>query len=79
MDREQSEFSLSKLLPTDDVILAHAPHRLVWASNWPHPLPSRTAALDDAQVLDVRLDWAPDETTRNQVLAGNPAPLYGFR
>jgi D-galactarolactone isomerase len=59
-------------------LVSRAPGRLVWASNWPHPLPSRTAAPDDATVLDVLLDWAPDERTRNRILADNPAELYGF-
>ncbi len=59
-------------------LIRHAPERLVWASNWPHPLPSRTAAPDDAQVLDVLLDWAPNEGTRNRILSTNPAELYGF-
>ena len=59
-------------------LVRHAPQRLVWASNWPHPLPSRTFAPDDAALLDVLLDWAPEESTRNRILATNPAQLYGF-
>ncbi len=61
-------------------VLAHtrcsgvAPEHLVWASNWPHPLPSRTVPPDDA----VLLDWVPDEKIRNDILAVNPARLYGF-
>ena len=31
-----------------------------------------------ATLLDLLLDWAPDETTRNKILADNPAKLYGF-
>ncbi len=54
-----------------------APERMLWASNWPHvsvkePLP------DDAMLLDVLLDWIPDEKERNAVLVDNPAALYGF-
>ena len=59
-------------------LVARAPERLVWASNWPHPLPGRTAPPDDAEVLDVLLDWAPDEKVRNRILADNPAKLYGY-
>jgi len=33
---------------------------------------------DAAHLLDLLLDWAPDEATRNRILAGNPAELYGF-
>lgn len=55
-----------------------APERLVWGSNWPHPIPSRTAPPDDAVLLDLLLDWIPDAKTRDRVLAANPAQLYGF-
>jgi len=33
---------------------------------------------DDADLLDLLLDWAPDEKTRNKILVDNPAKLYGF-
>ncbi|HJS32836.1 MAG TPA: amidohydrolase family protein [Alphaproteobacteria bacterium] len=55
-----------------------APERMVWASNWPHPSAKREAMPDDADLLDLLLDWAPDEATRNRILLDNPARLYGF-
>lgn len=55
-----------------------APERCVWASNWPHPSVPRDKCPDDADLLDLLLDWAPDETTRNKILVDNPAKLYGF-
>ncbi len=55
-----------------------APERCVWASNWPHPSVPRAQCPDDADLLDLLLDWAPDETTRNRILVDNPARLYGF-
>ncbi len=59
-------------------LVRHAPERLVWASNWPHPLASAEAMPDDAVLLDLMLAWAPDEKIRNRILAANPAELYGF-
>lgn len=56
--------------------LRSVPERLVWGTNWPHPWPKDPP--DDAEVLDLLLTWAPDEATRNRVLVGNPAVLYGF-
>ena len=35
-------------------------------------------AVDTSVLLDVLLDWAPDERARNRILAENPAQLYGF-
>jgi D-galactarolactone isomerase len=55
-----------------------APERCLWASNWPHPSVPRDKAPDDADLLDLLLDWAPDDATRRKILADNPAKLYGF-
>jgi D-galactarolactone isomerase len=30
-------------------------------------------------MLDMLLDWVPDDATRKKVLVDNPARLYGFR
>jgi D-galactarolactone isomerase len=55
----------------------HAPERMLWASNWPHPSAPPDAVPDDADLLDLLLDWAPDETVRRKILVENPAALYG--
>jgi D-galactarolactone isomerase len=53
-----------------------APERMLWASNWPHP--SVKDKPDDAALLDLLLDWAPDDATRHLILVENPEGLYGF-
>lgn len=58
-------------------LIAHAPERLLWASNWPHPT-APAGPPDEAELLDLLLDWAPDATTRRRILVDNPAALYGF-
>lgn len=60
------------------VLVKTAPERMLWASNWPHPTPPKGVVPDDAVLLDMLLDWAPDEATRRRILADNPAHLYGF-
>lgn len=55
-----------------------APDRMMWASNWPHPSATDANRPDDAELLDLLLDWAPDDATRRKILVGNPARLYGF-
>ena len=60
-------------------LVKRAPERLVWASNWPHPLSRGGAMPDDAVLLDLLLDWAPEERSRNRILATNRAELYGFK
>ena len=58
-------------------LIAAAPERMLWASNWPHPT-AQDDPPDDAVLLDLLLDWAGDEATRRAILADNPAALYGF-
>jgi len=61
------------------VLVTIAPERMLWATNWPHPTPvTASPKPDDAVLLDMLLDWVPDETTRHKVLVDNPATLYGF-
>jgi D-galactarolactone isomerase len=53
-----------------------APDRMLWASNWPHP--GKGWMPDDAEHLDLLLDWVDVDATRNRILVGNSAELYGF-
>jgi D-galactarolactone isomerase len=59
------------------VLVQAAPERMLWATNWPH-LGQPREFLPDAAMLDMLLDWAPDEAIRRQILVDNPARLYGF-
>jgi D-galactarolactone isomerase len=56
-----------------------APERMLWASNWPHAQADKFGYPDDPGLLDLLLDWAPDEQTRTKILATNAAELYGFK
>jgi len=60
-------------------LVQHAPERMLWASNWPHPSAPKDNVPDDADLLDLLLDWAPQEATRRKILVDNPVDLYGFR
>ncbi len=37
-----------------------APERILWGTDWPHPT-QRSTKPDDALLLDLLADWAPDE------------------
>jgi D-galactarolactone isomerase len=58
-------------------LVAAAPERMLWATNWPHP--NEKHPPDEADLLDLLLDWADDERTRRKILVDNPAALYGFQ
>ncbi len=56
--------------------VAAVPERMVWGSDWPHPTEKQKP--DDAQLLDLMLQWADDDLTRKRILVDNPAALYDF-
>ena len=63
--------------PIARALIAHAPERMVWGSDWPHPTERHTKP-DDAVLLDLLQEWVGDEPIRRRILADNPARLYGF-
>ena len=69
--------------PWDDVVpiaqayIEAAPDRVVWASDWPHPV-SRQAPPNDADLLELLYRYAPDAATRQRILVDNPTQLFGF-
>jgi D-galactarolactone isomerase len=58
-------------------LVAHAPQRMLWATNWPHPTVA-PGTLDDLQLLELLEDWAPRAAERRRILVDNPAELYGL-
>jgi D-galactarolactone isomerase len=58
-------------------LIAAAPERMLWASNWPHPS-AQDNPPDDAMLMGTLLEWMGDEATRHRILVDNPANLYGF-
>ena len=58
------------------VLIADAPHRLLWGSNWPHP--NLQPPPDDFALLAHFASLVPDLTSRQQILVDNPAELYRF-
>lgn len=59
-------------------LVKQAPERMLWASNWPHPSVPKEKRPSDEDLLDLLLDWAPDEKVRKKILVDNPAELYGY-
>ena len=63
--------------PFARAVVAAAPGRTVWGTDWPHPS-AHGLAPNDGVLADLLLDWIPDEAQRRKVLVENPARLYGF-
>lgn len=68
--------------PYDDVVpfaravIAVAPARVLWGTDWPHP--NVRHMPDDGDLVDLLAAFAPDEKVRNRILVDNPERLYRF-
>jgi predicted TIM-barrel fold metal-dependent hydrolase len=67
----------SDMLPMIARVVAHRPDRIIWGSNWPHPI-CPVPMPNDGDIVDLIPLWLPDVDTQRQVLVDNPAALYGF-
>jgi len=71
-----------KIAPFDDVIpfaqalVAAAPDRVLWGTDWPHP--NMATMPDEGALVDLLGAYVSDETLRNQILVDNPQVLYDF-
>jgi D-galactarolactone isomerase len=57
-------------------LVEHAPERMLWATNWPHP--GQVDPPTPAQIANLRDAWLPTDAVRRQVLVDNPVEVYGF-
>lgn len=62
--------------PFARTLIADAPDRMLWGSDWPHVSQSRTP--DTGRLLNLLAEWAPDAAVRHRILVSNPARLYDF-
>ena len=67
--------NFARLRPLARAIVAAAPQRVIWGSDWPH-IPD--GSRDTGELLNLLLDWAPDAADRERILSRNPQRLYGF-
>jgi len=70
--------AFADIAPFAQKMIATAPDRMLWGSDWPHPS-AKEKMPDDGHLADLLADWAPDETQRKKILVDNPARLYGFK
>jgi predicted TIM-barrel fold metal-dependent hydrolase len=64
------------VVPYARALIAAAPDRVLWGTDWPHP--NVRHMPDDGDLVDLVADFAPDEETRVRILVDNPARLYDF-
>jgi predicted TIM-barrel fold metal-dependent hydrolase len=66
------------LLAPAQTVIAAAPDRCVWGTDWPHSRVPGELLPDAGKLLDLLYDWAPDPWQLHRILVDNPARLYGF-
>jgi 2-pyrone-4,6-dicarboxylate lactonase len=68
--------------PFDDVVpfaralVAAAPDRVLWGTDWPHT--NMPTIPDDGDLADLLAKFVPDEALRRRILVDNPQRLYDF-
>ena len=75
--------SATDLPPYDDVkpmahaLIAAAPERIMWGTDWPHPN-KYVVNPNDGDLVDAFGDWVTDETVRRKIMVDTPAAFYRF-
>lgn len=69
--------------PFARALIAAAPDRLVWGSDWPHPavpghMPANFVMPNDGDLLDILALWTADVSVQKKILTENPRKLYDF-
>jgi 2-pyrone-4,6-dicarboxylate lactonase len=57
-------------------VVRQAPRPTAWY--WPHVNLEGMVMPNDGDLLDLMLEWVPEEATRNRIPEQNPNQLYGF-
>ena len=58
-------------------LIAAAPERILWGTDWPHPNVGAHMP-NDGDLVDLFARMVPDAGNRKRILVDNPARLYGF-
>jgi 2-pyrone-4,6-dicarboxylate lactonase len=66
------------LLPMIHAVVAARPDRIIWGSNWPHPIHYHGIMPNDGDLVDLIPLWVPEARDQRSMLVDNPAALYGF-
>lgn len=65
------------MLPMIERVVEARPDRVIWGSNWPHPI-CPVPMPNDGDLVDLIPLWLPDAEAQQLALVETPAALYGF-
>jgi predicted TIM-barrel fold metal-dependent hydrolase len=70
-------FPWNDVVPLAQKLIAAAPDRCVWGSDWPHPV-SVKQPPNEGDLMELVYRFAPDRATLQKLLVDNPAAFFGF-
>ena len=66
-------------IPFADALIAVAPDRLLWGTDWPHGNTFTPGQIpNDGDLVGLVARIAPDEALRRKIFVDNPARLFGW-
>lgn len=74
----RNEYPYADVTPLARALVAHAPERLVFGTDWPHVNMNDRQMPNDGDLIDLIAEWIPDAATRKRILVDNACALYGF-
>lgn len=72
----EEEYPYPSMSEYAHALVAHAPERMLWGSDWPHVQMNGRVMPNDGDLLGLLAEWVPDKAVRNRILAHNPMELY---
>ena len=63
--------------PKSEALIAAAPDRIMWGTDWPHPNKYEVNP-NDGDLVDAFGDWVGDDAMRRRILVDTPAAFYRF-
>jgi 2-pyrone-4,6-dicarboxylate lactonase len=67
------------MLPLAQAVIATAPNRAIWGSDWPHGNTFELGTVpNEGDLLDFLAAAVPDQATWRKILVDNPSRLFGF-
>ena len=64
-------------IPFAQALIAIAPERILWGTDWPHPNISKDMP-NDGELVNLFAEFTADPVVQRKILVENPARLYGF-
>jgi predicted TIM-barrel fold metal-dependent hydrolase len=69
----------AEVVKVAQTLVERAPHHMLWGTDWPHSEVFEPRHMpNDGDLLDMLLDYAPDDAVRKRILADNPKALFDF-